>query len=100
MRFKRSFLLLSFLLLFSLNIFGQDKPSLRTVRGSVHLQNGTSVQEAHVRLFDAKQGTSASVSVDKDGSFILTKVPEGQYRLQVSMSGVLAYDEPLPASAF
>jgi|GEM_PF-5896974 len=98
MYLKQIFLIATFSLLLCLNS-GQQKVSLHTIHGSVYLRNGTGVRDASLRLLDADRGTSISAAVNKTGRFTISGVPMGQYRLQISISGVLVYDAPLPSSA-
>ena len=70
-----------------------------SVHGSVHLRSGTDLPNATVNLSDAQHGITRSGMADKDGNFSVNEVPAGSYRIQVSVHGLVVYDEPLPPAA-
>jgi len=54
-----------------------------TIKGEVHDQNGKSLIGVNVYL----TGTSLGAATDADGKYIIKQIPQGKYKLKVSMVG-------------
>src|SRR5690348_7142221 len=61
--------------------------STAQIHGTVQDPSGAAVPGAEVKAIHVDTGVSRSVVSDADGGFVLTSLPLGAYRLEVSKEG-------------
>ena len=81
-----------FLICIPVSGFAQVSRTTGTIRGIVLDQTGGAIAGAHVRLANTATNQERATAADSTGSFVLTGVPVGVYRLTVEATGFARYE--------
>jgi Carboxypeptidase regulatory-like domain/TonB dependent receptor len=80
------------LLLFSATVFGQTTAG--RILGTLTDQSGAAVAGATIAVTDVQRGTSRTVTTDESGSYAVTDLQPGTYKIRVEAKGFKASERP------
>jgi Carboxypeptidase regulatory-like domain len=91
---RLQFYLLAFILLFAVpHACYPQATEVDQITGTIQDTTGSAIPKAEVKAFQTETGFTRSAVTEGDGSYVLSSLPIGPYRLEVSAAGFKTYVE-------